>query len=168
MEEPMKNKKLQLGMLAAVLVFGLMFVGCSDTGGGGSGPKPPADKSIIITGITGKTGGVDIYIVSNFAITDFIVAIGTGTISGNSVTLPLMESPSTPWNGSGSYNLWLFFDNDPAGVSYVYTGGKTLTSLDIPATFTLAGQAAKIPKYNISSKTSSIALNQFVGIETRQ
>jgi hypothetical protein len=169
MEEPMKNKKLQLGMLAAVLVFGLMFISCTDTGGGSPRqPRVEPDKTINITGITGKRGAeAFIVLFSDFNDSD-PTAIGFGDVSGNSVAIPLINDNYTPWNGSGSFYLLLEFDSDyddDGGYFYLYTEGKTLRSLGISSTFTLDGQAAKIPKYKISSETSTIALSQFTAVQ---
>jgi len=150
----MVNKRFWLGMLAMALVFGMTVVGCdkgdTDKGGGTTG-----GKSITITGITGKTGVVSIMVLSNFSY-DGPVAGGMGSISGNSVTFSLVKDEAfNPWTGSGSYYLYLTFEKDD--IAFFYTNGQTFAQLGI----TSDADMAKLPKYNISSATSTIAFNKF-------
>jgi hypothetical protein len=155
----MKNQRLWLGILVIALVFGMTVVGCDDgsTGGGDE------NKKITVTGITGKTGPAMISVSSSFE-DDGMVAMGMGTISGSSVTFALMKDEDVPWAGSGSYYLMLGFASDADEddeVMYIYTDGKTLVELGISS----EADASKLPKYNISSATSTIAFNKFVLID---
>jgi hypothetical protein len=125
-------------------------------------------KTIIITGLSGKTGtaGLEVYNETAYA------AIGQGTVSGGSLTIALYEYmrnyegkyAGDPWTGSGSYYLQLWFEADNTG--WVYTNGKTWDELGITFPFTEQDREdgsllAKIPKYNISSTTSTIPFSQF-------
>jgi hypothetical protein len=164
----MISKKLQFGLPAIVLVFALTLVGCDDKPKGGKSPNTPSnpstEKSIRITGISGKSGYAQIQLFSNF--NNDPIAAGRATVSGSSVTIPLIKGPAfnSPWTGSGSYYIWFLFENDYDNndLSWVYTNGQTLPSLGITGTFQLHGVQAKLPKYSVSSETSSIALTQFV------
>jgi len=108
----MVNKKIWLGMLVIVLVFGLTVVGCkndsTDDDNSSSGGGNSSAKSITITGITGKTGVVELWVLQTNPLLDDGeggIAYGVGTISNNSVTLPLFSFTrnNPPYTGSGSY-----------------------------------------------------------------
>jgi len=102
----MANKKKLMGMLALVLVFGMMVVGCSD----------PADagKTIKITGFSGdflKASEYGVEVWENAK----IIAHGDGRLSGSTVTYDLYNvtfysnadwhTESTRWTGSGTFTL---------------------------------------------------------------
>jgi hypothetical protein len=116
-----------------------------------SGNSNNSVKSITITGISGMTGSVMITDNSE-------MVFGTGVISNNSVTLPLMTRSEEPFTGIGSYYFLIMFDD---GSIYIYTNGKTLGELGITANSSEEDIVAKVPKYNISTTTSIIAFNQF-------
>jgi hypothetical protein len=102
------NKKLLLGMLAIMLAFGLVLVGCDDD------PTPSGDPS----GLTFSDGvpSGDLRVKIFPAATDLTgtlpttyVALGfTSDAIGNTVTLET-ESGGT-WNESGSYQVALDSD----------------------------------------------------------
>jgi len=157
-ERIMANRKIWLGILVMALVFGMTVVGCSNgsTGGGES-------KSITITGITGKTGDASIGFYSSLDSEDeFVGGWGMGTISGNSVTFKLLNKGSftTPWTGSGSYYLELSFYQDD-DTNYYYTDGQTWAQLGLTQDSSVSQVSSKLPKYTISSATSTIAFNKF-------
>jgi len=143
----MEKKEFWLGMLALALVFGMMVAGCdngtSNKGGNGA-------KSITITGITGKTGDSVIYVASGYG---SIVAAGRGKISSGSVTFNMVKDEyMTPWTENGSFYLMLIFDQDQS--QYYYTNGQTINISE-------EDDLTKLPKYNITSTTSTIAFNLF-------
>ncbi|MDR0374785.1 MAG: hypothetical protein LBH85_03575, partial [Treponema sp.] len=126
-------------------------------------------KKIVITGLDGESGEVAIMLFSSFS-DDGMIAMGGGEISENSVALPLYKfdgdedesTPPTTWTGSGAYYLMLSIreGEEEGGATYLYTGGKTLAELEI----TGQESAAKAPKYNITTATSTIAFDQFIDI----
>jgi hypothetical protein len=148
-EEKTMAKKIWLGMLAIALVLGMTVVSCDDGGG--------AAKSITITGITGKTGEAMIMVGSSMDEAG-MAAMGFGEISGGSVTFDLMNEQFKPFTGSGSYFLYLEFEDG----GYVYTNGKTFDELGLNINSSEDEIYAKLPKYNISSENSSIAFNKFI------
>jgi hypothetical protein len=148
----MVNKRFLLGMLAIVLVFGTMVVGC-DNGSTNSVNTDP--KNITITGIDGS-GNIRIGIGTNVIASNMVlVAEGYGTVSNGSVIVALMEPNGEYWTGSGAYNIFAVYQ----GMESFYTGGKTFSQLGITAP--TVEDAGKLPKYNITSATSVIAANQF-------
>jgi hypothetical protein len=135
----MVNKKNWLGILVIVLVFGVTVVGC-DNGSGNDGGSNAA-KSIIITGLAGKTGDVIIALSVTFGQGDSgIVTMGQGTISGNSVTVSLIDRNYNSWTGTGSFYMVMYINDD----YFVYTNGTTMAR-----------------QYNITNATSTIAFSQF-------
>jgi hypothetical protein len=155
-EETMVNKKFWLGMLVMALVFGMTVGGC------GEGDEPTDGdgdaKTIIITGITGKNGNVELELYS-YDGEEFHTAVeGYTKISNNSASFSLFEG-YTRFTGNGSYFLGLYFEEDDS--AFVYTNGQTLTALGIIETQDEAEFFLKLPKYTISSATSTIAFNKF-------
>jgi hypothetical protein len=150
----MGKKNTWLGMIVIVLVFGITVVGC-DNGSGNDGGSNGA-KKITITGLAGKTGNVEIGLSVTFGQGDSgMVAMGQGTISGNSVTVSLFDRNYNSWTGSGSFYIAMYIDDD----GFVYSTGKTMTELGITSESDIK---TKMPKYNITSTTSTIAFSQFV------
>jgi hypothetical protein len=147
----MKNKIL-LVVLALALVLGM--AACKD---GGGGTTPPG-KSIIITGLSGKTGGAAIILMAS--IDDEGTAMGEGTISGDSATLALKKSDGKAWTGSGSYHL--LFAEESTETIYAYTDGKTLATLGITD---IESDFGKLPKYNITAEKSTIPFDKFVEVD---
>jgi hypothetical protein len=147
-----------------------------DQGFGSSGSNTDP-KTITITGIpntiTRPSGthwplDVDIMIRNNYWT---IIATGSGNISGGSVTISLMipvyestspfenEPSNVPWTGSGSFFIELqiyYYIND-----YIYSAGKTWAELGINPRYSTVDDLAKIPKYNITSASTTIAFSQF-------
>jgi hypothetical protein len=111
---------------------------------------PVVYKTITITGISGKTGYVGLFVNNDDHET---VALGRGIVSGNSVSFTLKEAAVTSdggvymadalWLGSGSYYLDLFFENEERP-SFSYRNGQTTPQ-----------------KYNITSATSTFPFNKF-------
>jgi hypothetical protein len=141
----MVNKKKWLRTLVIVLIIGMTIVGC-DNGSGNDGGINDA-KKITITGLAGKTGGVEIYLsVTSGQGDSGIVTMGQGTISGNSVTVSLIDRNLDPWTGSGSYYMVMYINDD----GFIYTNGRTMEV-----------------QYNITNATSTIAFSQFVYFKSR-
>jgi hypothetical protein len=134
-------------MLAMALAFGLVLAGC-DLGG----EENTDPKKITITGLTGESGTVEIIIRTGAEFER--VAEGEGTISNNSVTVSLKKEDGSDWTGAGSHYIMIETDD----TVYLYTNGKTLSELGISSEDDLA----KLPKYNITDATSTIAFSQFV------
>jgi len=160
----MAKKIFWTGMLAMVLAFGLAVVGCDDgstDGNGGNGNTEP--RKITITGITGKDGMEAEVLVFMDYDNDDITAMGIGNVSNGSVSFSLIKDEDlNPFTGSGSYYLYLtFFSDNVYGGLYLYTNGKTPTELGLTENSSEADIYAKLPKYNVSSVTSSIAFSQF-------
>jgi hypothetical protein len=158
-EFSMKNILKLIGIAALVAVIGFSFAACDSGGGGGGGggggTSSGSGKSITISGITGKSGGVLIGLMSDGS--GIYSVAGVGTISGGSVTTELLNvDTEKPYTGSGSYYLFLDFEN---GDLYIYTNGSSLAALGISD---LEDDYAKLPKYTISSANSSIAFSRFV------
>jgi hypothetical protein len=115
-------------------------------------------KSITITGITGGAGEAFFEgYSSNFV--DEIWA--DGRISGSSVTFSLLNEDDTPFTGSGLFYLMMELDNNDYSGEFVYTNGKTLVELGLSSSSSENEVFSKLPKYTISSVSSTIALNQF-------
>jgi hypothetical protein len=152
-EKTMANKRFCLGMLVMVLAFGMSVVGCDD-----SLDENDGGKSITVTGITGKTGDAMIMAFSSMD-ENGIVAMGMGKISSGSVSFSLIKDERmNPFTGSGSYFLMLQFDVDDS--QYVYSNGKTWAELGITGS-SEDEVFSKLPKYNISSATSTIPFSKF-------
>jgi hypothetical protein len=148
----MKKRKLLLGVLVIVLVFGMTVVGCDGDAGD--------PKSITITGITGINQGCDevsILVISGFNGNDPIpvaMGINENNYAGEaSVTLDLLNTKSFKlWTDSGSFYLFLLFEergNSNNKNAYFYTDGAPFTGVD------------SCVKFNITSKNSKIALDKF-------
>jgi len=91
-----------------------------------------------------------------------MVSAGRGKVSSGSVKFNLVKDEyMTPWTGSGSYYLMLVFDQDDD--QYYYTNGQTISISEEDENF-----YAKLPKYNITSATSTIAFNLFKKITLNQ
>jgi hypothetical protein len=121
------------------------------------------DKTITITGITGKTGNdTQLWIHDDYNVVEdhnVVVAGGWGgKISGNSasVSFNLEEADGgyhqtgDPWFGSGSYYLMLCFDNNGKwDTNYYYMNGQQWAGW------------GNLQKYNITSATSTINFDKF-------
>ena len=100
-------------------------------------------KTLVITGIRGYSGDVVVSITSTTS-PNSMVAFGKAAISGNKVTVPLVDAKreGTQWTGKGRYYIILGFDKSTA--IYFHSGGGTAPL-----------------KYNISDATTTIALDKF-------
>jgi hypothetical protein len=107
------------------------------------------DKTITITGITGKNG---INVLLRVESDDkFVAWAWGGEVSGNSATVSFImeevvddESTGDAWFGSGPYYLRLLFHVNDEWVSYDYTNGQPSAQ-----------------KYNITSATTTIGFDKF-------
>ena len=73
----------------------------------------------------------------------------------------LLDRNGGPWNGSGSYYLYIALDD---GSEYLYTNGKTFAELGLVASSSDAEFEAKTPKYSITSASSMIDFTEFRNI----
>ena len=154
----MTNNKIRLAMM---LIFAMAAAGWA---------RGSQAKSITVTGITEKTGDAGIIVLSSFADDGVFETFGKGSISDNAVTFSLrnMEQDTLPWVDKGSFYLILRFSQDDS--NYIYTDGKTLAELGINKdAFTTKLQNPKaldplVPKYKISSTSSTIPFKKFVRI----
>jgi len=104
----MANKKILMGMLAMVLVFGIMVVGCDDG-------STNSEKTIIITGVSGEYLKVADYMIFVDGADGKIVAQGDGHLSGSTITCDLYtitlfddggwNTTSERWTGKGSFDI---------------------------------------------------------------
>jgi hypothetical protein len=168
----MVNNKIWLGILILVLVFGMMLVSCGDGDGDGSTSGDGGAKSITITGIIGIPGNPDMVYFGVWKNHDInkggLVAEGEGRISNNSVTFSLFKGDD-PFTGSGSYVLIPEFWSEGFSdeIPYVYTNGQTLVALGITASDNESSFFAKLPRYSISSATSTIPFSKFAKVPDR-
>jgi hypothetical protein len=147
-EKIMTRKRFWLGMLVMVLVFGMTVVGCGED---------PADEphKITITGLGGKTGSGVILLYSSLdASASGVVAGWQGKISGSSVTASLQGVGGGAWTGSGKHHILMQIGDEV----FAYTNGQTLEQLGIS---TDNDFYTKMPKYNITGSTTTIAFNKF-------
>jgi hypothetical protein len=154
----MTKKSSFVGTLVMALVFGITVVGCDD--GSTSYTANTDPKAITITGLTGRSGNVEIILGDIVNNDDVVIARGQGIISDNTVTVPLKNKDSDiDWTGTGSYIIQLeFVVTDD---TWFYTNGKTWAELGITANTSEEEAFLKLPKYNIVSATSTIAFDQF-------
>jgi hypothetical protein len=117
-EFKMTKKSFFVGILVMALVFGITVVGCdngstNDNGNDDDNVSTPANtdpKNITITGLTDRSGSVEIVLGDMVNNNDVVIAIGQGTISNDAVTVPLKNKNSdTDWTGTGSYMIQLKF-----------------------------------------------------------
>jgi len=160
----MANKRKFTGVLAIMLVFGMLAAGC----GNDDSENNTDQKGITITGLNGMTGGAGIGLYSQ----NGFIAYGEGTIKNNSVFFELFEiinnedsydedyEPETkPWAGNGSYHLILHLHKQEE--SYFYTDGKTFIELNLIEGITFEQFLSRLPKYDFTSASSSIPFNKF-------
>ena len=136
----------------------------SGSGGGGGGGSGNAGgnavtKTITITGLSGKTSGW-IGLLSTFN-EENTAAEAMGNVTNGSITFSLLDRNGGPWNGSGSYYLYIALDD---GSEYLYTNGKTFAELGLVASSSDAEFEAKTPKYSITSASSMIDFTEFRNI----
>jgi hypothetical protein len=136
----------------------IIYYNGSSDGSGGKTITITGVPNTIVKDVEGEGFDAVLYV---YTTTFSAVAHGKGNYSNNALTIPLFAgvSDSTPYTGSGSYILFLAvtFSDDPSGDPYVYTNGQTLSALGI----TSMVDVSKLPKYNISTTTSTINFNLF-------
>ena len=109
-----KNKFSVLGMLAIVLALGLVFVGCTTTGGTGDGEPNNEEKTIIIngfsqSGITPRKGDMILPDWDNWTnVASGTLVLGTN-YDGETATIWLWTEgkDGERWTGTGEYSLLL-------------------------------------------------------------
>ncbi|MDR1248111.1 MAG: hypothetical protein LBK63_02300 [Treponema sp.] len=138
------------------LAFGITVVGCDN--GSTSYTANTDPKAITITGLTCRSGNVEIILGDIVNNDDKLIANGQGTISNNFVTVSLKNNDSSDWTGTGSYMIQLKFASSQ---SYWFTNGKTWVELGITASASEGEVFRKLPKYGITSAASTIAFDQF-------
>ena len=147
----MTDKKIWLGLLLIVLVFGMTVVSCDNGSTSSSGPK-----KITINGLSGRNGNTILLVVYTSPDGSGMDAAGRETVSGSSVTISLSDNSYNPWTKTGEYYLMLrdeeLYDGD-----YIYTDGKTFAELGING----PGDNYKLPKYNITGAASTIGFAKF-------
>jgi hypothetical protein len=164
----MKNFAKWFGIVTIVVAIGFSMAACDDgSGGPGGGGGSGAAKTITITGLTGMGGSVEIWVENE----SYTVAHGKGTISNNSVTFTMYSgiSGDSPWTGSGSYYLYLTWVDGPffGKNIYFYSEGQTNGQRGIDdSSFVRTSDLRKLPKYNISSASSTIPFSKF-GVNCR-
>jgi len=152
------NKKMRFSVLALALIltFSFLFAACrgkpiNET------PGSIVPKTIVITGLSGKSGQVSVGVFSS---ADDPGVSGDGVIKEDgSVTVDLKNKNGTPWANTGSYFITLSLGSDEF---FVYSNGKNRTQIGIKGTESEEQLFEKMPKYKISSTTSTIPFNLFV------
>jgi hypothetical protein len=149
--------KLLAGMFSIALVCGIMAAaGCGNSND--TGPK-----KIIITGLEGKQGSVEVSLVSP---EDDSQVYGNGEIVNGSATISLslaQEGEDGAWTGTGSYFAMLYFyDEDAEEDDYVYTNGKTLEKLGLTESSSSDELKKKIPPLRISGTTTKVDFKKFI------
>ena len=153
----MTNKRLLLGIFAVTLIFGMTVIGCKDDPEETVETKDP--HKITITGLGGKTGSGTIQLYSYLDGTaSGVVAGWQGTISGDSVTASMQARGGGAWTGSGQFHILIGIGSNSA---YAYTNGQTLEQLGISTANDLF---TKLPKYNITGTTTTIAFDKFIDV----
>jgi hypothetical protein len=170
----MRNNRFILALSALTLTCTVVLVSCgggrSDGGAvknpGGStdrseevedvpGGNDTGPKEIIITGLEGKQGSVEVALMSP---EDQVY--GEGEIVNGSLTVSL-EDEDGAWTGTGSYWVGLYFrDEDSDKDEYLYTNGKTLEALGIPED-NIEEYAEKFPLLRISGTTTKVDFKKF-------
>jgi hypothetical protein len=176
----MVNKRNWLGILALVLVFGMMVVGCedgSDNGDSGGGGEP---HKITITGISNtifnryKYADIALW-SSSFWENDKIGVLEargeyTEVVSGDYVTISLIKGQIINYNdrwwskNNGSYYIQISFNDKGyggGGRTVYYTNGKSFQELGITMD-DWPNSLSKLPKYTINGTTTTIDMSKFV------
>lgn len=120
-------------------VFGILFAGCGDTGGGNKTPPPPA-ATVTITG-TGLSNGANIHVVlfstqdeAKAMTADDIVSriFGRGAVMDGSVTVSLGRYDDNfdliPWSAGGAW--YVVYLNDD-GLEFYVTKAKQIFANDL-------------------------------------
>jgi len=172
----MVNRKNWLGILAIVLVFGMMVFGCDNdsTSSGGDGNSNAnsngesygdsngngnVPKTLVITGVpategevtfTGKQITVAIFAKAKHGDLQ-VVALNQVNINSTTITTPLLSATTeAPFTGTGDFYIWIFID---------VNNTKNDLSDDTAYVYTGGGSSA-IP-YNFTNATTTIPFSQF-------
>jgi hypothetical protein len=151
-EFSMKNLVKLFGLIALTVAIVFSMAACGSTGSSPAAAQSNAasdgvSKTLVITGIDGFSGDVLVTIASDGRnLTGSMVAIGGAAISGNRLSVPLVQSDreDRQWTGIGEYFIVLILKQGSNDVIYFYSQG---------------GMSAL--RYNITEATTTIAFNQF-------
>ncbi|MDR2053761.1 MAG: hypothetical protein LBP80_10130 [Treponema sp.] len=112
-----KNKLFLLGMLAALLAFGLVLAGCEN-----DSSDSTAEKALIITGVSeemlGQSPKIGILPVGKTSSDDAVAgaegeAISRSDSAPYTVTAQLYSSETARWTGSGTYDVYILDGDTP-------------------------------------------------------
>jgi hypothetical protein len=145
-----------IAIIAFVAVIALSMAACGDGDGGGGGGDNDKPKTIIIIGITSGATSASLKAMDNLLVEDgsaYDVAIVDG-----SATFKLKYIGGDDWTGSGPKLINLGIIGGTADGFYHYTDGKTMAELGIT---TYTDYQSKLPKYNITSATTTIGFDKF-------
>jgi hypothetical protein len=155
-EKTMVNKKIWLGILVMVLVFGMTVIGCEEEQDNGNDDGGGYSKNIIITGLSGYDG----WYARITGMNPQEDIDGEMRINGNSVTLALGSETELDYKGNGSFVLILTLeDNNNVAGDYLYaekifwyTNGGALPS---------SGYIEDCPMFTIKDRNSTIGFDKF-------
>jgi hypothetical protein len=155
----MANRKFLWGILAMVLVFGVLIISCN-TDGDNDLSTNNNPKKITITGLTGQSGQIIISLANHIDGASY-VATGAGTISGDSVTLSLKKYGfNIDWTDTGSYYSYVTIGSKNPLSAYYYTNGKTFAELGITGYLSMSDMD-KLEKISITETTTVVAFEKF-------
>ena len=181
----MKKKLVLKGILAAVLVFGIVFAGCKGKGeqnkADGEQSKIEEEKikqnTITITDFPGSmifsSAEVNVLFLLDLG---FLVeeksyeAVGKGYVSEDgSVTIPLFTEGGMPWSRNESYIIMLntstyYGDGVTGENTSIYTDGKTFRELGIRTRDKYSDINPKLPKFKFESENATISLDKFFDV----
>jgi cell division GTPase FtsZ len=133
----MVNKKIWLGMLACLLIFGMVVVGCDD--GSKNDDPPPASNYLKITGVTAaidyvavcQTGitSADVQTAMSGGDASKMIAYQQGIAAANAESIALLSNKQ-PWRGSGTFDVVITESNNSVVKvkrNVTLTAGETAT-----------------------------------------
>ena len=142
----MKTKVIFACWVFSVICFA--FISCDDNTGGANGNTEPKKFTITELSLSGEV------IVTIAQANGISVAMGTGIVSGNKLTVDLKAGDEMEnWTGNGPYLVALVHGSD----WYFFTNGGALPEGDLPT------MLQKLPKYNIENTESIIGFSKFKG-----
>jgi hypothetical protein len=130
-----KNKVFVLGMLAALLAFGLVLAGCENDSSDNTDPK-----TLIITSVPSnmlsQSTQIGVGPADAESQNDMVAVAGSDTeVSNSTVTAPLY-SPGTSnrWTGSGTYSVYISVSSSEVYVARNVEFSSAETTLSASAT----------------------------------